>query len=582
MALKIIAFNTIGTNVRVNLGTTNDAFIAPGVTVGSEDSIAIAGTGSNHEVNVQGTVFGANIGISLGDDHTDSNQRVLVGKDAYVGSAVSAVVMGGSQCYVDNRGTISGGYHGLYIGDDDTLPTTITNSGLIEGGAYAIQRAIGANDRIAFTTTGEVRSDSVAYDGASGGLLGIDVLVNAGLMQGLVTLGYGDDQYDGRSGRVLGKVYGGNGADTLLGGVLGENFSGNDGNDSLDGGAGNDLLDGGNGTDRMFGRAGNDGYMVDNAGDVVDETGGNGIDSISSSITFNLANTARAIGAVEELTLTGNSAIDGIGNALANVIFGNMAKNVLSGLSGNDSLSGEGDNDTLRGDAGSDLLDGGSGADRMLGGVGNDGYMVDNAGDVVSEAGGTGIDTVNSSVSFNLANTARAIGAVENLTLLNVATAINGTGNSLANTITGNGFANTLNGFTGNDRLTGAAGSDTLVGGKGVDTLSGGLNNDFFVFNTPLSAANRDVITDFANAAGNNDTFRVENAIFSKLGAAGALKGAFFHAGASAADANDFVVYNKATGSLFYDADGSGAGAAIQFATVTAKPTLTAGDFVVI
>ena len=86
----------------------------------------------------------------------------------------------------------------------------------------------------------------------------------------------------------------------------------------------------------------------------------------------------------------------------------------------------------------------------------------------------------------------------------------------------------------------------------------------------------------FANVAGNNDAIHLDNAIFAKLGAAGALKADFFHVGAAAADANDFIVYNKATGALFYDANGSGAGGAIQFATVSNHLALTAGDFVVI
>jgi Ca2+-binding RTX toxin-like protein len=71
----------------------------------------------------------------------------------------------------------------------------------------------------------------------------------------------------------------------------------------------------------------------------------------------------------------------------------------------------------------------------------------------------------------------------------------------------------------------------------------------------------------------------LDNAFFAKLGAVGGLNSAFFRAGTSAADANDFVIYNQATGALSYDADGNGAGAAIQFATISNHIALTASDF---
>jgi Ca2+-binding RTX toxin-like protein len=145
----------------------------------------------------------------------------------------------------------------------------------------------------------------------------------------------------------------------------------------------------------------------------------------------------------------------------------------------------------------------------------------------------------------------------------------------------GNGI-DTLNGGLGSDALNGGADRDTLAGGAGVDAVTGGPGSDFIVFNAPASSANRDIVSDFANVAGNNDTFRLENAVMPKLGGAGALNPAFFRAGAAAHDANDFIVYNRSTGALFYDANGSGAGGAIQLAALSSKPLLTPADFVVI
>jgi Ca2+-binding RTX toxin-like protein len=357
-------------------------------------------------------------------------------------------------------------------------------------------------------------------------------------------------------GVIIENALGGNGNDTLTGNSVNNGLDGGNGNDTLIGAGGNDVLVGGVGADTMFGGVGNDLYYVDNAGDIVNETGGNGVDMVVSTISFSLANTARVIGAVEKLVLGGGAAISGTGNALDNAIAGNAAAN------------------TLNGGAGNDVLDGLAGADTMFGGAGNDVYCVDNAGDIVNETGGNGTDTVVSTINFSLANTARVIGAVENLTLGGAA-AISGAGNSLANIIIGNAAANVINGGAGNDRL---------YGGLGNDTLYGGAANDVYVFNTAPSVSNRDTIADFANTTGNDDTIWLASAIFTKLGAgaAHALSSAFFYQGAAAQDADDYIIYNQMTGALFYDSNGSAAGGAIQIAALVNKPVLTVSDFVVV
>jgi Ca2+-binding RTX toxin-like protein len=160
-------------------------------------------------------------------------------------------------------------------------------------------------------------------------------------------------------------------------------------------------------------------------------------------------------------------------------MFGLGGNDTLIGKNGNDKLFGGTGRDTLDGGKGNDTLDGGKGADKMKGGLGNDTYIVDNAGDTVTELAGQGTDTVNASVTHTLSLD------VENL-ILTGAGAINGTGNALANTITGNGAANTLSGGDGNDTLNGGGGSDTLAGGLGGDTLNGGDGIDTVDYSTSL------------------------------------------------------------------------------------------------
>jgi len=185
------------------------------------------------------------------------------------------------------------------------------------------------------------------------------------------------------------------------------------GADSLNGGTGNDTLDGGAGADTMAGGLSNDTYIVDNAGDVVTEGAGAGIDTVLTTLN------AYTLGSnVDNLIFTGAGNFTGTGNTLANVI---------TGGTGNDTLSG------------------GTGADTMIGGTGNDTYVVDNVGDVVTENAGEGADTANTTLaSYTLAAN------VENLVHTSAGN-FAGTGNALDNAITGN---------TGNDTLDGGAGAD--------------------------------------------------------------------------------------------------------------------------
>ena len=151
-----------------------------------------------------------------------------------------------------------------------------------------------------------------------------------------------------------------NGNDTL---------TGTSGSDILEGLGGDDILDGLGGADTMRGGLGDDYYYVDNAGDTAIEAAGEGTDTVESTVSFTLGSH------VENLTLSGANAINGTGNSLANILIGNGAANIL---------------------------DGSFGADTMQGGGGHDTYIVDNAGDVITELAGGGTDTIQSSLSYIL------------------------------------------------------------------------------------------------------------------------------------------------------------------------------------
>ncbi len=139
-------------------------------------------------------------------------------------------------------------------------------------------------------------------------------------------------------------------------------------------------------------------------------------------------------------------------------------------------------------------------------------------------------------------------------------------GSDFSDRLTGNSSANVMRGMKGNDVLRGDAGSDTLIGGTGADKLLGGAGKDTFVFDrTALDGV--DQILDFS---ARDDTLRLDNALFTRLADGGVLAAQNYRENntGTAGDANDFILYNTRNGALSYDADGSGPGQAVRFATL--------------
>ncbi len=237
----------------------------------------------------------------------------------------------------------------------------------------------------------------------------------------------------------------------IVGEVMGLTIVGTAAADNLVGTAGNDTIDGLGRADTMTGAAGNDWYAVDNTRDQVIELADQGYDHIQASVGYTLP------AHVEALTLLGTRNLAATGNALANLLVGN---------------------------SGANRLDGGAGADAMRAGAGNDVYVVDDAGDSVTELTGQGTDTVLASVSYTLSS------QVERLTLTGNQAGLFATGNDLNNLMVANAAGSALAGLAGNDLLRGADGADTLLGGDGndrlegnggADQMAGGAGNDVYL-----------------------------------------------------------------------------------------------------
>jgi Ca2+-binding RTX toxin-like protein len=240
--------------------------------------------------------------------------------------------------------------------------------------------------------------------------------------------------------------------DTILGSAADNYIQGRGGDDYIDGRAGADLLDGGDGNDTLIGGAndtlrggnGDDVYIVSSASVTVDDAFSTGHDSVR--LNYRADNFILAEG-VEDLFVDISQAVKASGNSLANRMVGNAGADTLSGGDGNDTI------------------DGGAGGDKLAGGAGDDVYIVDGAGDTVTEAAGEGADTVRANAaSFTLGAN------VEHLRYTGSAS-FSGTGNALANGLDGGTGNDSLSGLGENDTLRGNGGNDTLLGGEGDDQL---------------------------------------------------------------------------------------------------------------
>jgi Ca2+-binding RTX toxin-like protein len=274
-------------------------------------------------------------------------------------------------------------------------------------------------------------------------------------------------------------------------------LTGSRGNDTMRGESGDDFLNGAAGADRMIGGAGSDTYVVDNQGDVIDETNGAGGDAggndvVRSSITFSLSNAMRVFGDVESLELIGSNHINGSGNAGNNLITGNAGNNILVGLSGADSLDGAGGRDTASyaaSDAGVTVS--------LSGGLGSGGHAQGDTLFFIENVIGSDFDdTIEGNAENNVLNGGKHGADGDSVTYSNalagvtVSLAITKAQNTYAagkdtligfENLTGSAFADKLTGNAAKNVLTGGDSNDVINGGAGADTLIGGSGNDVYI-----------------------------------------------------------------------------------------------------
>lgn len=342
------------------------------------------------------------------------------------------------------------------------------------------------------------------------------------------------------------------------------------------GSAGDDIIDGGSGTDSINGGLGNDTIRVTGSeaqGDTM--AGGGGIDTLliygTSDLTLNSTST---ISGIETLNGGGRSILGTTGsNTIDLSIFSSVTN-----LTGVQTLAGD---DTLTGSSFADRLDGGSGNDTIRGGDGNDTIVVrtnEALGDTIDGGAGTADRIlVDGSSDLVLTNTTRITG-IERLEGGGGAIL----GSSSADVLNFSGIAvsgiSSIQGLDGADTITGGTGNDVLAGGLGNDTLGGGGGQDTFLFDSALTS-NIDTLADFDSPT---DTIQLDRSIFTAIPALGTLSSSAFWVGTAAHTTADRIIYNSTTGNLFYDRDGTGSAAPVQFAHLNGAPAVNNTDFVVV
>jgi Ca2+-binding RTX toxin-like protein len=493
-------------------------------------------------------VYDVTVQVSDGSSGIDT-QAIAVSVQNVIGAAINGTNLAETLTGTGEEDIINA------LGGDDTLNGAV--------GADTLVGGLG-NDIYVVDNAGDVVTEN-----ANEGIDTVQASVTYTLAANVENLTLTGNGNISGTGNALGNVLTGNSGANALTGL--------DGNDTLAGGAGSDTLDGGAGTDTASYVASSSGVTVslaagtasggDAQGDTLisiqNLTGSGFNDALEGDGANNLLNGGAGTDIVSYEHAGAAVAVSLATTAAQNT--GGAGTDTLSGFENlmgsvfNDALTGSTAANVLIGLAGDDTLNGGAGIDTLIGGVGNDTYVVDNAGDVVTENANEGIDRVQAAVTYTLAAN------VENLTLTGTGN-INGTGNALDNVVVGN---------SGNNILAGLGGSDTLDGGAGTDTASyaassSGVTVSLAAGTSSGGDAQGDTLISFENLTGSgfNDTLEGDGANNVLNGGAGTDTVSYEHAGAAVtvslaigaaqntggAGTDTLSGFESLTGSVFNDA----------------------------
>ncbi|MBF9197779.1 calcium-binding protein [Microvirga terrestris] len=488
--------------------------------VHSNASAITAKLGSQIGIGASGVVYGELLGLSVeGQSNINNDGSIIVRAVEGIG-----ILATGRLNNISNTGTIQAHY-GMRIESGPVRADSIVNTGkIVSHGGIGIEM---------------IGSGTIINDGdiLAGGAIGIkltnavsgrtNVVINTGFIwAGMGIEGSAQADLITNTGTIRGWVDLGDGNDRYRGesGWSNGYILLGSGDDQAWGGMASEIFSGGAGNDTIDGGAGDQDaiYFIDDA-----------------NVTLDL----RIAGQQQ----TG----EGL-DTLLNIewVYAGDAADRLTGNDRANLLDSAGGNDVLDGGLGDDTLDGGDGIDTIVF-SGSIAATVD-LGIVSGQNTGYGLDLI--------------LG-IENVT-----------GGSGADRLTGNGLANALAGNGGKDRLSGGDGDDTLTGGAADDILTGGAGKDVFVFDA-ARLKNVDTIQGYVVA---DDTIHLQNSVYAKIGAPGALASKAFWTGGKAHDSSDRVIYDKGTGALYYDADGTGSTAQIKIGQLAKNLKMNAAEFLVI